>query len=323
MSLVVFISYSRKDDDLKNRLLKQLGVLEAEGLIGIAVDDRIPTGADWLQRINESLLEADVAILLVTSSFLTSPFIREREVPELLRRREAGGLAILPLIAESCPWQYVSWLAKLNVFPRGGTPIFAGSAAEANQYLAELAGVVADLARPTRQGTPLIAAAVGDLDRQFNASLDAAHSVSTSDIDQILRTAIAHGAPIYDQGGREACARIYEHAARKALSQAHAALASAAMPMMVMEGVEMDGPRSAPMATSGAGMPATRMRPVSPPARLDGPTRQFLEASRFDLGQTLDWAETSGRRAREDIAWLFRRCFNRLLFQAESISQSS
>ena len=93
MSSVLFISYSHKDESLKNQLVQQLGVLEPEGLIELWVDDRVPAGVEWLDTINESMLQADVAVLLITSNFLTSKFILEKEVPELLKRRQEGGLS--------------------------------------------------------------------------------------------------------------------------------------------------------------------------------------------------------------------------------------
>ena len=78
---MVFISYSHKDEDWKDRLVSHLGVLQQEGLIDLWNDRRIGAGEDWYQQIKEAIARASVAVLLVSADFLTSKFIRSKEIP--------------------------------------------------------------------------------------------------------------------------------------------------------------------------------------------------------------------------------------------------
>jgi len=47
----VFISYSHKDEEWKDRLVSHLGVLQQEGLLDIWEDRRIAAGDDWYDEI--------------------------------------------------------------------------------------------------------------------------------------------------------------------------------------------------------------------------------------------------------------------------------
>ncbi|HXT19458.1 MAG TPA: toll/interleukin-1 receptor domain-containing protein [Thermoanaerobaculia bacterium] len=90
----VFISYSRKDADWLVKLRKYLQPLEEKGLLRIWDDTQIKPGAQWLEEIRESLGRARVAVLLVSQNFLTSEFIREKELPELLKGAKARGCQV-------------------------------------------------------------------------------------------------------------------------------------------------------------------------------------------------------------------------------------
>ena len=84
--MVIFVSYSHKDEREKDKLLSHLGVLQHQGLIDLWSDDRIGAGTHWKQEISEAIAQAKVAILLISANFLTSDFILGEEVPKLLKR---------------------------------------------------------------------------------------------------------------------------------------------------------------------------------------------------------------------------------------------
>jgi len=109
----IFISYSHKDAEFKDMLVEQLRVLELEGFCDLWVDSRIQTGTDWLPQIEKVIEEADIAVLMVSAGFLTSQFIRGKEVPAILQRREKQGLKVLPLFVKPCPWKQVPWLSGI------------------------------------------------------------------------------------------------------------------------------------------------------------------------------------------------------------------
>jgi hypothetical protein len=135
----IFISYSHKDEVWKDRLVGQLKVLELEGAISVWEDRQIETGSDWYGEIEQALNRASLAILLISSDFLTSNFIRSEEVPRLLERRGKEGMRLFPIIVRPCPWARVGWLSKIQVRPKNGKPLASMSDYEAEDTLANIA----------------------------------------------------------------------------------------------------------------------------------------------------------------------------------------
>jgi hypothetical protein len=41
---------------------------------------------------------------LISAAFLASDFLQDVEVPKLFRRREEGGLRVIPVLLRSCHW---------------------------------------------------------------------------------------------------------------------------------------------------------------------------------------------------------------------------
>jgi hypothetical protein len=135
----VFISYSHRDRDWKDRLVPHLGVLQTEGLLNLWEDRQIGAGEDWFQKIQAAMDTANVAILLVSAHFLTSDFILREEVTRLLQRRDREGLEIYPVIVKPCAWQKVEWLSRMQVRPRDGKALSAHHGHRRDEALAEIA----------------------------------------------------------------------------------------------------------------------------------------------------------------------------------------
>jgi len=142
----VFISYSHKDERWRERLVGHLGVLERAGLIQLCDDHKIRAGEDFMRRIHEDMLQARIAVLLVSADFLTSEFIQVQEVPRLFDQHASDGMTIYPLLVRECAWQEVPWLATLQVRPRDAKAV-AARRDKADQVLADVAREVAELAR--------------------------------------------------------------------------------------------------------------------------------------------------------------------------------
>ena len=139
----VFISYSHKDEEWKDRLVTQLGVLQMEGILDVWDDRRIEAGDDWKPEIEDAITKANVAILMISANFLTSKFILGEEVPKLLTRRAKEGVQVIPLIVKPCAWTQVKWLSPIQARPKDGKALSAGNDYQIDSDLAALANEIA------------------------------------------------------------------------------------------------------------------------------------------------------------------------------------
>jgi tetratricopeptide (TPR) repeat protein len=150
----VFISYSHKDEKKwKERLVSQLGVLSAQGLINIWEDRQIEAGADWHKNIQEAMSVASIAVLLISANSLTSDYILNDEVPQLIERSAKEGVRIFPLVVEPCAWQAVKWLRAMNLRPTDGRPLSAGDEHQIAADLAALASEIYLITQSANQGS--------------------------------------------------------------------------------------------------------------------------------------------------------------------------
>lgn len=138
----IFISYSHKDEEWKDRFMTHIGVAQHQNLLYAWEDRSLGTGEDWDREILDAMNAAAIAILLVSANSLTSEYILHKEVNHLLQRREKEGLRIFPIIIKPCDWEAVSWLRKMNLRPRDGRPISAGTQ---NQIDADFASVAKEV----------------------------------------------------------------------------------------------------------------------------------------------------------------------------------
>ncbi|KPA09755.1 membrane protein containing Sulphatase-modifying factor domain protein [Candidatus Magnetomorum sp. HK-1] len=100
---LVFISYSHKEPQWKDKLVEYLTLYKQEHYFDIWVDDKIRGGEEWEKEIHTAITNADVAILLISNNFLISKYIRETELP-LIQNQFAKGLVIYPIIVSDCDW---------------------------------------------------------------------------------------------------------------------------------------------------------------------------------------------------------------------------
>jgi hypothetical protein len=146
----VFISYSHKNKDWKDRLVTHLRVLQNERLFDLWDDRRIAAGEDWHQKITDAMNAASAAVLLITADFLTSKFILEKEVPRLIKRKNHEGLIIFPVIVKPCAWKKVKWLCRMQVRPEDGKPLSSGDDNQIDTHLTSIAEEVAEIARKSK-----------------------------------------------------------------------------------------------------------------------------------------------------------------------------
>ena len=97
----VFISYSKDDKAELKTCLQFFRPLEDKGLVTIYYDERTEAGAEIHPTIHKEIAEADVIVVLVSPSLLSTDYITRLELPlaKKLRKR------IYPFILKPCMWE--------------------------------------------------------------------------------------------------------------------------------------------------------------------------------------------------------------------------
>ena len=99
----IFVSYSHKDKEWKDRLCQMLSPFLRDGDIELQLwvdDGDIQTGDRWHEKIQSALKAAGVAVVLVSASFLGSEYVMKYELPEIIRAAADGKIRLF--------WVYVS-----------------------------------------------------------------------------------------------------------------------------------------------------------------------------------------------------------------------
>lgn len=104
-SIEVFISYSHRDEKLRDELSKHLSLLKRQGTISEWHDRRIQAGEKWAGAIDERLNAAQVILLLVSADFLASDYCHEIEMKRALERHGNGEAIVVPVILRPCDWE--------------------------------------------------------------------------------------------------------------------------------------------------------------------------------------------------------------------------
>lgn len=122
MGIRVFISYSHKDEELRDQLEVQLAMLKRQGLIDIWHDRRMMAGdrLDW--TISEELDAADIVLLLVSPDFLASDYCYKIEKGRALERHREGTARLISVILRPCDWAHTD-LSQYLVTPKDGQAI--------------------------------------------------------------------------------------------------------------------------------------------------------------------------------------------------------
>jgi hypothetical protein len=110
----IFVSYSHKDKIYLDRLKTHLQVLSYEIDFEIWDDTKINTSDKWKETIERELNSASIAILLVSTDFLASEFIRNNELPQLLKSADDQGTKICSIIVQPCRFSQTKSIAQFQ-----------------------------------------------------------------------------------------------------------------------------------------------------------------------------------------------------------------
>ena len=82
---------------------------------------------------------------MVSANALTSEFILNDEIPDLIEKRKEEGMRLYPVIVEPCAWECVGWLKEYQVRPMDGEPLSEGERNHQEQKLTAIVKEIDDL----------------------------------------------------------------------------------------------------------------------------------------------------------------------------------
>src|SRR4051794_33275351 len=104
-ALELVVSYSHKDEALKNELLVHLSTLRRQGIVRDWHDRDIDARTEWKTEIDSHFKPADIILLLVSPDFINSDYCYETEMQKALERRNAGECRVVPVFLRACDWK--------------------------------------------------------------------------------------------------------------------------------------------------------------------------------------------------------------------------
>ncbi len=128
----IFISYSHKDSDELKKLVAAIKKPLEENYISIWYDHDEENGIvgsdDWNYTISTHIYDNDMSIVLISKNFFKSDYIQNKELKDLLVRRQKEGVRIYPIILDECN-SFIrrhSWLKRTHFVPGGDKTIKKG-----------------------------------------------------------------------------------------------------------------------------------------------------------------------------------------------------
>ena len=113
------------------------------GSIYLWSDAAIMPGAEWNREIDNAINTAQIAILLISPSYLSSPFIREIEIPKIFKLSQAGKISVIPIILEPCLVEN-SPLSLIQSLNPPSDPLSRLPIEQRDKYLTKLAGLITE-----------------------------------------------------------------------------------------------------------------------------------------------------------------------------------
>ncbi|MEH1894805.1 MULTISPECIES: SUMF1/EgtB/PvdO family nonheme iron enzyme [unclassified Nostoc] len=113
----VFISYSHRDELLRDSLATHLSNLQWQGIISSWYDRQLTAGTEWDDKIKTELESADIILLLISPDFIASKYCRDIEIPMALQQHESKKAYVVPVILRPFDW-FDAPFAKLQAFPK-------------------------------------------------------------------------------------------------------------------------------------------------------------------------------------------------------------
>ncbi len=122
MAIEVFISYSHRDQTLRDELEKHLSNLKRQNIITSWYDGNISPGTEWRPQIMAHLNNAQIILLLVSADFMASDFCYSVEMTRAIARHNASEACVIPILLRSTDWKGAPF-DKLKMLPTDAKPV--------------------------------------------------------------------------------------------------------------------------------------------------------------------------------------------------------
>ena len=154
----IFISYSRADVKYLEQIKTHLQVLVNYDQENIYVwdDSQIVSGSNWEDEIKFQISCCQIALLLVSPNFLASKFIKEKEMPEILRAARERGTSIQILNVQHSPFDVVKILEGIQHLNEPEEPLSGLNENELARTLTEITRRLRNIIGTTVLKTPQI-----------------------------------------------------------------------------------------------------------------------------------------------------------------------
>ncbi|HUW62152.1 MAG TPA: toll/interleukin-1 receptor domain-containing protein [Candidatus Bathyarchaeia archaeon] len=140
----IFACYSHKNEYWRQRLQVHMASLKNEAAIDCWDDTKIRPGSQWRAEIEEAIMRARAAVLLVSADFLASPFITSNELPRLLAMSKKRGTIILPVIVSPCRFLQTPDLSQFQAVNTPDRPLLKMSEEEQEEVFVRVTDTIAE-----------------------------------------------------------------------------------------------------------------------------------------------------------------------------------
>jgi hypothetical protein len=117
--MTLYVSYSQKDEALKQEFEDYLVNLQQAQLISGWIERQVQPGADWSQVIDPQLEMAQIFLLLLSPSLLASGYCSGAEFQEAFeQRRRRGEMRVIPIFLHhvDVTWHPLGSIVSLPIF---------------------------------------------------------------------------------------------------------------------------------------------------------------------------------------------------------------
>ena len=121
-STLIFISYSHKDEAMKDLLISQLASLKRSGRAAVWHFRKILPGMEWADRIDMEINRAKIILLLISPDFLASDYCMGIEAKRALARHAEKTAIVVPVILRTTSG-WADKFSQLNALPTNVRPI--------------------------------------------------------------------------------------------------------------------------------------------------------------------------------------------------------